>query len=247
MNMNCKIIQDLLPLYHDAVCSEESKKLVEDHLKGCEMCKRLLEEMDKEWVVEKSNIDELKPIEKISKAINKGKRKALIKGIAVTLMVALILVGGYSVLWYTQYRQCYQKFVQGNSAQSICDTDGTIISTRSQWKDSDYQYSVDVPENLRRSGSVFMETLNKGDQNVYIHLGISPEKSGNIMYTVWFHWDDEDGNLGEVFMLDAELNQVFLKHYSDEMIVEKTEKITEYRDEIMQIIDDAKKIWTFLK
>ena len=32
MNQNCKIIQDLLPLYVDDVLSEESKKFVEEHL-----------------------------------------------------------------------------------------------------------------------------------------------------------------------------------------------------------------------
>ena len=33
--MNCKIIQDLLPLYCDRVCSEESAQLVEEHLADC--------------------------------------------------------------------------------------------------------------------------------------------------------------------------------------------------------------------
>ncbi len=30
MQVNCEIIKDLLPLYHDDVCSQESKKLVEE-------------------------------------------------------------------------------------------------------------------------------------------------------------------------------------------------------------------------
>ena len=29
MKENCKVIEDLLPLYHDGVCSEESKEFVE--------------------------------------------------------------------------------------------------------------------------------------------------------------------------------------------------------------------------
>ena len=34
----CNIVQDLLPLYYDDVCSPSSKRLVEKHLKTCEKC-----------------------------------------------------------------------------------------------------------------------------------------------------------------------------------------------------------------
>ena len=36
--MNCDVIKDLLPLYIDKCCSEESAKLVEEHLKNCPCC-----------------------------------------------------------------------------------------------------------------------------------------------------------------------------------------------------------------
>ena len=36
MKISCDMIQDLLPLYHDGVCSEESKKIIEEHLQICE-------------------------------------------------------------------------------------------------------------------------------------------------------------------------------------------------------------------
>lgn len=45
-NVNCKIIGDLLPLYIDEVCSEESHVLVEKHLKECEACRNTLEQMN---------------------------------------------------------------------------------------------------------------------------------------------------------------------------------------------------------
>ena len=38
MNISCKVIQDLLPLYHDNVCSPESSAMIEEHLKDCEAC-----------------------------------------------------------------------------------------------------------------------------------------------------------------------------------------------------------------
>lgn len=39
----CAIVQDLLVLYEDDVLAEESKKLVEEHLLGCEECRRIYE------------------------------------------------------------------------------------------------------------------------------------------------------------------------------------------------------------
>lgn len=45
MKLNCNVIQDLLPLYVDQVCSNESRELVEKHLAGCRDCSALLQQM----------------------------------------------------------------------------------------------------------------------------------------------------------------------------------------------------------
>ncbi|MFT4145091.1 MAG: zf-HC2 domain-containing protein [Mobilitalea sp.] len=39
MKISCKVIEDLLPLYVEDCCSEETKQLVEEHLLECEICK----------------------------------------------------------------------------------------------------------------------------------------------------------------------------------------------------------------
>ena len=44
--MNCKVIQDLLPLYVDDCCSQESAELVRKHLNDCPQCKRIKCEME---------------------------------------------------------------------------------------------------------------------------------------------------------------------------------------------------------
>ncbi|MBQ3919675.1 MAG: zf-HC2 domain-containing protein [Oscillospiraceae bacterium] len=43
MKINCDVIQDLLPLYADNACSEESAKLVEEHIAECSECAHMLE------------------------------------------------------------------------------------------------------------------------------------------------------------------------------------------------------------
>lgn len=44
--MNCSVIQDLMILYADGCCSEESKAIVEEHIKSCDKCKKAFEEMN---------------------------------------------------------------------------------------------------------------------------------------------------------------------------------------------------------
>lgn len=45
MEKRCSVIEDLLPLYVDGVCSDESRNLIEEHIKTCRSCKNLLEDM----------------------------------------------------------------------------------------------------------------------------------------------------------------------------------------------------------
>jgi len=42
MKYKCELIRDILPLYLDEVCSEESRRAVEEHLRGCPDCSDLL-------------------------------------------------------------------------------------------------------------------------------------------------------------------------------------------------------------
>ena len=46
MNKDCEVIRDLLPLYADEVCSETSRRLIEEHLRECPECSGELEKLD---------------------------------------------------------------------------------------------------------------------------------------------------------------------------------------------------------
>ena len=45
MNKQCEVIRDLLPLYADDVCSETSRRLIEEHLQECPECSAVLEKL----------------------------------------------------------------------------------------------------------------------------------------------------------------------------------------------------------
>lgn len=43
--MDCHVIQDLIPLYIDGCCSEESKQIINEHIKHCDTCRKALSDM----------------------------------------------------------------------------------------------------------------------------------------------------------------------------------------------------------
>ena len=45
MNKNCEIVQDLLPLYIDNICSDSSREMISEHLSECPDCTKLLKQM----------------------------------------------------------------------------------------------------------------------------------------------------------------------------------------------------------
>lgn len=92
MKLNCDVILDLLPLYHDGVCSEGSRALIEEHLKECESCRRALEEIRKE--ISASNTT-MKDAGKAWKSLvrNLWIRRVIAAVLAVALTVTAALVG----------------------------------------------------------------------------------------------------------------------------------------------------------
>ncbi|MBQ3389019.1 MAG: zf-HC2 domain-containing protein, partial [Thermoguttaceae bacterium] len=53
MKINCSVIRDLLPLYADEVCSEESRGLVQEHLQECPGCSDMLRRLQETEIEEK--------------------------------------------------------------------------------------------------------------------------------------------------------------------------------------------------
>lgn len=105
MNRECEIVQDIMPLYVDDICSAPSREMLEEHIKNCPDCRALLDSMKNNHVEEE--IAEEKD-EVISKQARFFKRKsftagAIIAGIfAVPILICLIvnLASGASMRWF---------------------------------------------------------------------------------------------------------------------------------------------------
>lgn len=101
--INCNIIGDLLPLYVDGAVSEDTKKLVEEHLAECEECKKAAEEMGKELVLpvhETVRAAETSFLQKMKKTWQKRRIRTAVISVAVT---AGVILGSYMALTIPQW------------------------------------------------------------------------------------------------------------------------------------------------
>ena len=90
----CGVIRDLLPLYTEDLCSEESRALVESHLKNCPDCRSVKESMKK---TEPMPADSGEGLKKIRKEL---KNRKLRTAALAALLVFVLLVSFFS--WYSK-------------------------------------------------------------------------------------------------------------------------------------------------
>jgi len=93
MKIDCDIIKDLLPLYHDGVCSVKSKSAIEEHLTECDNCNAELEtmSMDIPLSTQAMNIEESQVIQKISRKWRTDILKSYLKSALITILVIAVV------------------------------------------------------------------------------------------------------------------------------------------------------------
>ncbi|SHO53288.1 DUF4825 domain-containing protein [Anaerocolumna xylanovorans] len=148
MEKTCDIIKDLLPLYIDGVCSEDSKRAVEEHIEGCESCKRELESYKGE--ISAVDRQEEEVIKKISSRWKRSKTKALLTGI---LAMAVVIVFGISALLYSV------------TTRAVKDSEVTVEDL-SMLSNSNVYFALKVSDAIHAKGVSWFE--EKGD--IYITL-----------------------------------------------------------------------------
>lgn len=88
MKWNCELIQDLLPLYEEGLCSPASSQAVREHLCECDTCRRLSAPLPIEPPEETPAADRA-----VKKSMKKVRRRWLASLLAAVLAVPLLLLG----------------------------------------------------------------------------------------------------------------------------------------------------------
>lgn len=101
--VSCDIIQDMLPLYCDDVCSGDSRKMIEEHLKGCEICSNMLHQLKSKYTVSvierEKNKEGSSVLGKMARSWRYSLLKSFLIGISVATIVLFIAFGTYYALF----------------------------------------------------------------------------------------------------------------------------------------------------
>lgn len=134
MKYPCKMIQDLLPLYLDGVCSEESKEAVEQHLQECPDCRQFFSAM-REAELPEPDAPALDLERKKAASFQSVKKKIFRRQILVVIIVLAILtvlaVTAFSVL------KSSTEIVEYKDNVSVSMVDGDLIG-RLQGSEASY-------------------------------------------------------------------------------------------------------------
>lgn len=104
---DCKIVQDLLPNYIENLTNEETNKFVEEHLKTCEDCKKIYDNMKKDL-----NTDNKTKEKKKVKFLKKYRNKLRVLEIIILIIVVAFVVNtGRKVYIITDLNNKAEKYV----------------------------------------------------------------------------------------------------------------------------------------
>ena len=105
MNNSCDIIRDLLPLYADDACSEDSRRMVDEHLAECPACSGMLKRLQNNEIEEGLQMEKQDVIEYGAKKFRKQSATvgSTVSGVLmIPILVCLIinLTAGSAMGWF---------------------------------------------------------------------------------------------------------------------------------------------------
>lgn len=126
MNLPCYLVRDLLPLYHDKLCTPDTIKDVDEHLRGCEACRAALAALDAPGEEPAPNPDDLQRAQALQMLQRKLVRSRAITAVLSVLAVLLLLAVG---LYCTRAYFSRQYINADPSALHVDQEDGFLYLT----------------------------------------------------------------------------------------------------------------------
>lgn len=201
MKLSCKVIEDMLPMYYDGVCSGESAELIEEHLKTCAQCGRVLLNLHCEIEVPERAVDELKPLEGIQKKWKKSKGIYIRRGICITLAALLLVAAVLTGVWYFSYAKYWYRLTE--VMEQTDREEAFFTSSDYTAQRNGYRFEVWLPIVLSNSG--FVRIMDEDGLVMFLY----PEVGGS--YSFWLYITDENRESYSVY-LKSDMTPDFENH-----------------------------------
>lgn len=227
MKLQCTVIEDLLPVYIDGICSLESEKLIEDHLLQCPACREMLARMRSAEAQPPQIADE--PLRSIGKRWQQGKRKAFQKGICLTLAVLLLTTAVLSGIWYGSYGKYYYQIA--GKMDPVPEDAADFINADAMKVIHGYRIGIWIPPLLSNSG--FIRATAENGRVLFCY----PQVGGGYQYRVsvlednhsYFIWLKDD------FTADYENHPLPPRTEAEQARINRL--LTEQKEEILAMLD----------
>jgi len=211
MKIPCEIVKDLLPLYHDDVCSNESRTTVEEHLLEYDTCKKYLDSMNSDFI--ETNAE--KAAEQAKSDILKGiKKKLLRKNViisAISVICAIpISLGVYSLIFHYEIPIPYE-----DGLVSVEMGNNGVLEVTFNGDDYHCSYTKTVEKDGKKQDVIYVYYTD----SIWTKYFSKPDKNREYKYSIsnssFFDYDNGEG-LVEV---KKDISAVYYFDYSDiEMI-----------------------------
>ena len=184
MNISCKIAEDLLPLYVDDSCSEDSRAILEKHLKECPSCRAKLARMQS-GITDGIQMEKSVPaLEKYAKKVRNHRIRMAITVIIVTIIASAALALGYLTI-REMYREASPKpgdVEAGTYNLTASDLETTAEEIEQYIFYTNYtQIKVTVQESDSFQGTVMLWDTEYSDD--FIQIGEVNERANTCTFT----------------------------------------------------------------
>ena len=155
--MKCDIIRDLIPVCIEGLCSEESVKEIQEHIKDCENCRILYEKIPVVENVPPENIpDESKAFRKINKKIKKGKLKIIILSVLLIAVISAVSYLSYNQITKRSGTRSFETIIQTMEVKHIMNylAEGDVekyVDSVSKAEFDDYPMNDTIIQSIRES------------------------------------------------------------------------------------------------
>lgn len=173
----CKIVQDLLPNYIENLTKEETNNFIEEHLKECNECKNVLENMKKDLKVNNLRRDE-REVNYIKKF---NKRFKILRNILLIIVVLFIILVGRKTFILIRLENKAQESQNSKNYYLKLEsyTEGKVTITEAYYKEEKSlvqinTYSKDLGEMkqiLYKSGDERFSLIDNGKTKVFQKIG----------------------------------------------------------------------------
>ena len=157
----CEIIQDLLPLYLDDVCSPKSKILVEEHMQECEECRKYYASLKGEIPMMNMEMKDNNLQENEVKFFKKVKHELAIEKYLFTTLAVICTILGIGIAMFFWSGDLKTKVVVKEDYQGpnlplslVNETDGIVADRNVEVDYTNYDYGTIVGDNLDRVVSI---------------------------------------------------------------------------------------------